>query len=294
VRTLKGLSPSARVLVNDRNFRAGEVPAVDASPFICELRLERSIALAPLRAVVDEAMRRLDPRQSDAYLGPRVHAALRLTRRESADKRLWGYLTVVEFPDYVRWRWRNPDHAELPVPIDRFLGEDSKNALSRLWWAAELTRNGSDYSPTVAALSESRFSASWLMLNLMHHRAAALAVVDFLSSFGGDGATDMQGLVMAKAVNVALRTLSLDSLSSTSGTDAEAVREWCLHEVDETTFLKSHELPKGPDEAPVPASEVAAVRNVLDLLADRIKLQDAKPNRRIPARAMIHSKSKNS
>jgi hypothetical protein len=286
---LKGLSPAARVLVADVAFRSGELPTVDAGPYLVEdLGLGRNVPMCPLRAVVAEAMRRFDlqgsePWKSDPWLGPRVHATLRLTRREAADKRIWEYLTVVEFPDYVRWRWKNPDDAGAPVPIDRFLGEDSKNSLSRLWWAAELTRNGADYSPTVKALSISRFSVSWLNLNLMHHRAAALAAVDFLSSFRDEGATSEQGKVMAKAVNVALRTLSLDSLAIPSATDAEAVREWCLQAVDETTMID--ELPKGPDEMPVPASDVEAVREVLDHLAERINLKDAKAERKARALA---------
>jgi hypothetical protein len=284
---LRGLNPAARVLVAEEAFRTGELPAVDAGPYIVEdLGLGRKIPLGPLQAVIAEAMRRYDlqksePWRSDPWLGPRVHATLRLTRREAADKRVWEYLTVVEHPDYVRWRWRNPDDAEAPVPIDRFLGEDSKNSLSRLWWAAELTRNGADYSPTVKALAISRFSVSWLKLNLIHHRAAALAAVDFLSSFRDEGATSEQGKVMAKAVNVALRTLSVDSLAVAPATDAETVREWCQQPVDETTMMD--ELPQGPDEAPVQAADVAAVRAVLDLLAERINLKDAKSERRSPA-----------
>lgn len=275
---LRGLSPAARGLVADEAFRTGELPTVDAGSYVVEdLELGRKVPLGPLQAVIAEAMRRFDPQKSDPWLGPRVHATLRLTRREAADKRIWEYLTVVIFPDYVRWRWKSPDEAEAPVPIDRFLGEDSKNSLSRLWWAAELTRNGADYSPTVKALSESRFVVSWLHLNLMHHRAAALAAVDFLSSFRDEGTTDMQGQVMAKAVNVALRTLSLDALAITPGTDAEAVREWCRRTVDETVMMD--ELPRGPDEAPVPAADVAAVRSVFDILAERIKLGAVKERR---------------
>jgi hypothetical protein len=282
--TLKGLNPAARVLVADEAFRTGEVPAVEAGQYVVEdLGLGRSVPLAPLRAVVAEAMRRFDPQKSDPWLGPRVHATIRLTRREAADKRVWEYLTVVQFPDYVRWRWKNPDDTEAPVPIDRFLGEDSKNSLSRLWWAAELTRNGADYGPTVKALTISRFSVSWLHLNLMHHRTAALAAVDFLSSFRDEGATSTQGQIMAKAVNVALRTLSLDAMSVSPATDAEAVREWCRQRVDETTMMD--ELPQGPDEAPIPAADVAAVRAVLDHLADRIKLKDGNLKRGAPALA---------
>jgi hypothetical protein len=277
--TLKGLLGEVRRLVADPNFRNGELEAVEAEPYLIEdIGLGRAVPLRPLRVVVEEAIRREPPKKSDAWLAPRVHATLRLTRREAADKRLWNYLSVVEFPGYVRWRWRDPGDPESLVALGRFLGEDSKNALARLWWAAELTRNGPDYTPTVRALSNSQFARSWQILDALHHRPAALAVVDFLDQFGGEGATDYQGQVMAKAFNLALRTLSLDSLSENPHTDAEAVREWCAAPVDETKMIE--ELPVGPEEAPVPAAQVAAVRSVLDRLTNTIGLTDLKANRR--------------
>jgi hypothetical protein len=278
------LNLAARVLVADTAFRTGELPAVDASAYVVEdLGLGRVIPLDPLRAVIGHAMRRLEPRQSDPWLAPRVHATVRLTRREAADRRIWPYLTVVELADYVRWRWRDLDHGEVPVPIDRFLGEDSKNALSRLWWAAELTRNGADYRPTVRALSESRFLVSWLKLNALHHKAVALAAVEFLDSLPADGPRDRQGKVMARALNVVLRTLSLDALSASAAPDAEAVRDWCTERVDETTMIS--DLPRGPDEPPVPEREVAAVRAVLDRLAAEIGLGRSRRRRRARAQA---------
>jgi hypothetical protein len=83
---------------------------------------------------------------------------------------------------------------------------------------------------------------------------------------------------MAKAVNLALRTVCLESLSASPPTDTEAVREWIAERIDETTMMD--ELPRGPDEAPVPQSEIAAVRDFLDDLAVRINLAEAKSKRR--------------
>jgi alkanesulfonate monooxygenase SsuD/methylene tetrahydromethanopterin reductase-like flavin-dependent oxidoreductase (luciferase family) len=271
MRTLKSLNPFGRLLVTE-DFRRGDPAAVDADQYIEEVNLGREVPLGPLREVVAEAMRRFehDPQKSDPWLGPRVHATLRLTRREAADKSIWEYLTVVEFPHYVRWRWEKVDNPDKVVPQDRFLGEDSKNALARLWWTTELTRNGSNYERCVVALGISRFSVSWLRLILAHHRAAALAVVDFLDTYQGKGATDTQGQVMAKAANVALRTLCLDALAASPPTDAEAVREWISQKVDETTMMD--ELPLGPDEAEVSEIDIAAVREFLDDLAQRIQL----------------------
>src|SRR5205814_1781923 len=154
------------------------------------------------------------------------------------------------------------------------LGEDSKNALARLWWATEMTRNGSCYARSEKALGISRFSVSWLHLILTHHRAAALAVVDFLHDFQGKGATDTQGQVMAKAVNVALRTVCLDALAVSPATDTEAVGSWIKEKIDETTMMD--ELPKGPDEDPVPEADIEAIRKFLDDLAARISLSEVK------------------
>jgi hypothetical protein len=83
---------------------------------------------------------------------------------------------------------------------------------------------------------------------------------------------------MAKATNVALRTLCLDALATSPPTDAEAVREWIAEEIDETTMMD--ELPRGPDEAPVPDTDIAIVRKFLDDLAERINLADVKAARR--------------
>jgi hypothetical protein len=280
--TLKALNPLGRSLVTP-DFRGGDPATVDAGSCIEDLGLGREVLLAPLCEVVAEAMKRFehDPPKSDAWLGPRVHATVRLSRREAADKRVWEYLTVIEFPHYVRWRWTNLDDPDKVVPQDRFLGEDSKNALARLWWAAELTRNGSDYKRSETALGISRFSVSWLHLILAHHRAAALAVVDFLASYQGKGATDAQGQVMAKATNVALRTLCLDGLAASPPTDAEAVREWIAEKIDVTTMMD--ELPRGPDEAAVAEADITIVRKFLDDLAERIQLVGAVKADRVPA-----------
>src|SRR2546430_2753608 len=64
----------------------------------------RDVDLAPLERVVEEATTRFADHAaeaSDAWLAARVHATLRLSRREAADASLWAYLAVVAFPDYV-------------------------------------------------------------------------------------------------------------------------------------------------------------------------------------------------
>lgn len=277
--TLKGLTSAARAAVTE-DFRRGDVPTVDVSAYAVDLPFDRPVCVEPLRELIAAAMTKFgnDPAKSDPWLGPRVHAAFRLTRREAADKRLWQHLAVVEFAGYVVWRWGKTD-AEKAVPLDRYFGEDTKQALSRLWWTPELTRNGSDYSRAETAMGISRVAVSWMEITLSHHRPCILAVIDLFKHYQGRGLNDTQGQVMAKAVNIVLRTVCLDALAVNPPTDAEATREWVRGKVDPTLLLRD-ELPVGPDELPVPDKDIAAVRKLLDDLAERIDLSSAKSARR--------------
>lgn len=68
---------------------------------------ESRAELAPVRDLIDDAMYKFRddrPTNADAWLAPRLHAALRLTRREAADRRIWNYLALGVAPDYVVWR----------------------------------------------------------------------------------------------------------------------------------------------------------------------------------------------
>lgn len=266
MKILKGLSSAARTALSDE-FRRGLVPAVDVAEYEEAHDFNRVIDLEPLREVVEIAMKQPDRRTSDAWLGPRVHAALRLTRREAADRRIWQYLSIAEFPEYVHWRWKQDDE-ERPIPYERFVGGEKHNAFGNLWWVSELTRNGNDYKTAETANSISRFSVSWLTLNAMHHRPCALAVVDFLNDLRTAGPNDEQSQKMVKAFNAVLRTTSLDAFVPNHPTDSDAVRDWIAETIDVTTMVDH--LPIGPDEAPVHQDAIDIVRKFLDDLAVRI------------------------
>jgi len=267
---LKGLTSSVRSIISEE-FRRGDIKSLDLSAYLTEIKFDRSISLEPLSELIITAMNKFgnEPSKSDPWLGPRVHSALRLTRREAAEKALWQYLTVVEFPNYVRWRWGN-DENEKAAPLDRFFGEDSKNSLARLWWAAELTRNGADYSRTTTALGISRFFVSWQHLILMHHRPCALAVVDFLAKLQKAGTADADGQIMAKALNAVLRTVSIDMMVPNPAIDTDTIREWISQNIDAT--LMFDKLPLGPDEARVSEEDIEIILSFLETLAGRINL----------------------
>ena len=92
---LRGLGASVRMAL-DEPFRSGQTESVSVPNKVENLQLGRDIDVEPLVAMIDEAMRRFrsSPDKSDAWLAPRVHATIRLSRREAADRRIWNYLNV--------------------------------------------------------------------------------------------------------------------------------------------------------------------------------------------------------
>lgn len=83
-----------------------------------------------------------------------VHRHLDITRRHAPHPGLWHWLAIVEFPEYIRHRFPLDGAIE-----EKFVGikrqsDIYSNGLHRLWWFAELTREGSDYSRTEKMLGE--------------------------------------------------------------------------------------------------------------------------------------------
>lgn len=258
---LQILEPQARKLITE-DFRAGKL----FQPFDKHLKsFPREIDLGPLMAVLQKAMDKFspDPKASDGWLAPRVHAALRLNRREASLRAVWEFLAVVAFPDYVRWRWGSDGPAE----PERFIGPEYKQAFARLWWGAEFTRNGESYKWTSTLFANQDFQNSWARLDLFHHRAASIAAARYLSTFnGGKMATSDQVRQLVTGFNMVLTTTMLDAVAPDSGVDVEAVREWCKETPDETKLINFE--PEGPSEAAVPEDSILAVEGLLKHAAE--------------------------
>jgi len=89
----------------------------------------------------------------DGSLAEEIHRALDITRRTAGDPGLWHWLAVVQYPDLVRHRW---EYRSEEAMREKFLGAGSdlySNAIHRLWWIAELTSRGDDYSTTDAVFA---------------------------------------------------------------------------------------------------------------------------------------------
>lgn len=113
---------------------------------------------------------------SDRWLAPRLHYALRLSRAEAADPDLWAWFSI-RFLDYVEWRWSGKNG----TADNRFRGPIHKQAFSRLWWGAELFRNGPDYRPVEKAFAFQDLPNSYLHRPFVRCRSLALGLVGLIS-----------------------------------------------------------------------------------------------------------------
>jgi hypothetical protein len=236
-----------------------------------ETPIEPAIDLSAVSLVLDEAMRRFpreDRQASDAWLGPRFHAALRLTRREAARRGIWRYLGVVAFPDYIRWRWpREKDGVSEPPALERFIGPDYKHALARLWWMSELFRNGADYASATHALGNQDVANNLFRMDIAHHRPVALGAVKVLRlGESGGGAVGREANALAKAVNIAAGTLSIDLIAPDVALDESAREGWASESASYDPEDFYDDLPAGPDDPTVSSDALDAMAAVMSEL----------------------------
>lgn len=156
--------------------------------------------LVHVPTAVDEGAWGADRARSDRWLAPRLHWSLRLTRAEAGDKGVWQWLAL-RYTPYVEWRWGG----DVEVAQVRWTGGVNKQALARLWWGAELFRNGPDYRPVERAFVRQDLTNSYLHRPVVRARALALAIVDTLAPEGREeevAADEINDL--ARAMNLAM------------------------------------------------------------------------------------------
>ncbi|MGW7424885.1 DUF6339 family protein [Streptomyces sp. NPDC054813] len=230
------------------NKIAERLPGDDA-----RLRLDR------VRDLIEHALSRFGnerPTAADAWLAPRLHETLRITRREAAEKGFWTYLALGVAPDYVVWRHLSEPKADGSpgrVARDRFVGPHYKQTFARLWWAAELFRDGSDYRPVVVACGNQDMLNSALRLDVIDHRPTALALVRLMER--GAVRTGREVNALTSAVNAAAATLMYDVIALDVESDRAPLREW-IAGAESSLPSPRNELPQGPEEERVPEQAV--------------------------------------
>lgn len=247
-------------------FYTGDEDAPDLDRYLDSFP-GREIELQPLINITEKAIEKFSGRrpESDSWLASRVHATLRLSRRDAGNRRVWSYLAVGPLLKYVRWRWREGEGSgKFPT---RFFGPMREQAVARLWWGAELTRNGGSYESATKFFRHTDVPNSWINLIAFRHRPAALAAIRFIYDHEIDGvAVGDRHRQLVRAFNSALSTTVLDAVAPNPPGDPADLEEWInAATIDET--LMFDEDPKGPPEPPVPEGHVSAVLELIKRVA---------------------------
>ena len=84
----------------------------------------------------------------DTNLAIDFHKALDIDRSIGADRNFWAWFTINEYPNFVAYRWKKtvPENNPMKRPPARYYKDMIRGSFSRLWWAVELTKDGTDYS----------------------------------------------------------------------------------------------------------------------------------------------------
>ncbi|MGW2028817.1 DUF6339 family protein [Streptomyces sp. NPDC001356] len=228
---------------------------------------------APIRELVEQAMTHFedDRRASDGWLAPRLHATLRMTRAEAGDRRLWNHLALLVAPDYVVWRWRG--NAEI-AQSSRFCGPHYTQCFSRLWWAAELFRDGPDYRPVETAFTLQDILNTTLRLDVIDHRPTAhalLRVFERLLSSGVPRPADHVN-ALSSAVNAAGSTLVYDVVAPDDPQLVDELHDW-IAQSEEAPPVRWDRLPEGPHDGRVPPDSVDALVPLFDKLLSEAPLR---------------------
>lgn len=229
------------------------------------------VKVAPLENAVDEAMDRFEvPTASDPWLAKRLHSILRLHRCEATRDGIWNYLAVVEFPDYVRWRWTQDDG---PAASRRFIGVGTRGgrtfeqAFARLWWWAEMTWNGDSYD-AVNGIFQSSDLVKFGNYRCFRHRPTAIAMSRFVDS---TNLTSGEAQDFGKYLNLFLTTNVLDSMSANTATFNRVDPRW--YSAGTSKRQSCIEDPVAPGTEPVPQEEIDSVLQLLGRVAESVGME---------------------
>ena len=105
----------------------------------------------------DQSKPELGDTSINAAVAPAVRRCIDIPLREAGDSGIWHYLAICWRPDFVRFRWPfDAPNRTTTSMTEKFLGSTQDlytNAFSRLWFMAEFSCQGDDYSETEKLLN---------------------------------------------------------------------------------------------------------------------------------------------
>ncbi len=198
----------------------------------------------------------------DAWFAPRLHAALRIPRRLAASSEFWRWIGLDIGRAFVEARFGQNG----AVSQWRYTGRPLRNAMSRLWWAAELIRNGTDYREVPRVFGRTRTAQFALELAYSRYKPAAIAFVRVAEGVdGGPVLSDEQMKRLSRVINALLSTRVLEACDC--GTPAPGLDEVWLSTPPDAKALVSEDLPVGPDDGRIPEDAIVTLAGWFRALA---------------------------
>lgn len=180
----------------------------------------------------------------DAWLAPRFHYLFRISRRIASDRGVWTWLAMTVCRQYVIDRFGGDE----PVTAMRYSGELLRNAISRLWWGAEMVRNGPSYEYVPIVFRRVRTAEFALELKYSWYCPAAIAFTRIAEGLGGGKRlSDPEMKDLSKNINAYLSLTVLESIGLNDQENGVFDEDWRQHQpaLAEATSVEPEKL-QGP------------------------------------------------
>ena len=208
---LARLVDEARSALLSREFLRGELRYAPEDLQVWTEPVPEPVDLAPVRDLVREVVRTTEAGSAaaDVAAAPRLRKVLPISRRLAADPGVWRFVAVAVAADLVRHRWPVRTLAATRQRFWRAGVRHDSNAIGRLWWIAELTRDGDDFSLATRVLGNANLATTLFARRLGWHRPV---VEGFVRFFSRPGAPSVEATV--PRFSAAVGTCLLDALGA--------------------------------------------------------------------------------
>ncbi|MEH6972418.1 MULTISPECIES: DUF6339 family protein [unclassified Bacillus (in: firmicutes)] len=157
-----------------------------------------------------------------------LHESLPLTRMQAVDERLWVYLSMVEYWEYTKLRWELDlknltDKKQQGRIRERYLVRSTetdrpflRNAISRLWWAVEETKDGSKEDPyelTRIVLGNTDIYLNVMERSFSRNQEVMKGILELMSEMGEEGLKRHTYRQILKQVNAMGGIILLDFMT---------------------------------------------------------------------------------
>jgi hypothetical protein len=198
---------------------------LDAQNYLDPIATDVEVDLRLVKRILDRGLEKLRSdeleltKTLDQWLAPRIHSAVRIPRRLAGDMGFWSWMVTEIGREYTWVRWRE----NKPQPtMYRYTGDFKRNALARLWWFPEMSRNGPDYSPIRRVLRDPSTAQYAMELRYSMYRPAVIA-------FGNIAVEEDLGFAslkdLSKRANAYLSLRALEAIGLDSA-DGARDRDW--------------------------------------------------------------------